>query len=67
MRAMLLGMAGYLVPFMFVNQPALLLIGDYNWWTLIIVFFFIAVGFFAIGAAVTRWLFEPLRLWQQII
>ena len=66
-RAMVLGMAGYLVPFVFVNEPALLLIGDFTALDVISAVFFTTLGFFAVAAAVTRWLFEPLARWQQVV
>ena len=66
-RAMVLGMAGYLVPFVFVKEPALLLIGDFAPLDVISAVFFTTLGFFAVAAAVTRWLLEPLARWQQVV
>ena len=66
-RAMVLGMAGYLVPYVFVHETALLLIGDYTPFDVISAVFFTTLGFFAVAAAVTRWFFLPLARWQQIV
>ena len=66
-RAMVLGMAGYIVPYMFVNETALLLIGEYSVVTLISALVFTTLGFFGVAAAVTRWFFQPLARWQQAL
>ena len=65
LRAMVLGMAGYLVPYVFVNEPALLLIGEYSAGALVIAVLFTTLGFFGVAAAVTGWLLKPLALWQR--
>lgn len=67
MRAMVLGMAGYLVPYVFVNEPALLLIGDVVPHTLLAAVAVTTLGFFAVAAAVTGWLISPLALWQRLL
>ena len=66
-RAMVLGMAGYIVPYMFVNETALLLIGEYSAGALISALVFTTLGFFGVAAAVTRWFFQPLARWQQAL
>ncbi len=65
LRAMVLGMAGYLVPYVFVNEPALLLIGEFTADALVTAVLFTTLGFFGVAAAVTGWLLKPLALWQR--
>jgi TRAP-type uncharacterized transport system fused permease subunit len=66
-RAMVLGMAGYIVPYMFVSETALLLIGEYSVVALISALVFTTLGFFGVAAGVTRWFFQPLARWQQAL
>jgi TRAP transporter 4TM/12TM fusion protein len=61
--AVKIGAAGFVVPFMFVYEPALLMIGD---WPLIVwrtVVSIIGIGFLAAG--LHGYLLRPMPLWQR--
>lgn len=60
-----LGFAAYLIPFMFVFAPGLLLIGD--WSTIIVAIATAAAGIVAFAAALEGWLVSLLPNWQRIV
>lgn len=63
--AMKIGVAGFIVPFMFVYEPALLMIGDP--FTIIRAFITAFIGCFAIAAGLHGYFLGPANLWQRIV
>ncbi|MEK7820184.1 MAG: DUF3394 domain-containing protein, partial [Pseudomonadota bacterium] len=62
--AMKVGAAGFIVPFMFVYEPSLLLIGD--WTDSAMAFVSATIGTMALAAALQGYLFGPTPLWQRV-
>ncbi|MEA4882296.1 MAG: TRAP transporter permease [Clostridia bacterium] len=60
-----LGMAGFIVPFMFVYNQALLLEGQ--WYELLLATATSILGVFALAIAIEGWLRRQLPWWQRII
>jgi TRAP transporter 4TM/12TM fusion protein len=63
--AMRVGAAGYIVPFMFVYEPALLMIGI--WYVTVLAFASAAVGVMALAASLHGYLLGPLSIWQRAV
>jgi TRAP transporter 4TM/12TM fusion protein len=61
--AMRVGAVGYIVPFMFVYEPALLLIGP--WQTSVAAFASATIGVITLAAGLFGYLLAPLALWQR--
>jgi len=61
--AMRIGAAGYIVPFMFVYEPALLLIGP--WHVSLFAFVSAVIGVMALAASLHGYLLAALNLWQR--
>jgi len=61
--AMRVGAVGYIVPFMFVYEPALLLIGP--WQTSVAAFVSATIGVIALAASLHGYLLAPLPMWQR--
>ena len=64
-QASRIGIAGFLVPFLFVYAPELLLIG--SWKMTVWVTFTSAVGLACCAAGFTGYLFKPLLGWQRLL
>ncbi|MEI4488924.1 TRAP transporter permease [Frigidibacter sp. MR17.14] len=63
-----LGMGKVLVPFVFAFQPALLLVTDgFTWGAFALALFGAVTGIWVLAAAVTGWLWGPLRLWERLM
>ncbi|MEI4473762.1 TRAP transporter permease [Frigidibacter sp. MR17.24] len=63
-----LGMGKVLVPFVFAFQPALLLVTDgFTWGAFALALFGAVAGVWVLAAAVTGWLFAPLRSWERLL
>ena len=62
--ALRVGAAGFIVPFMFVYEPALLMIGD--WPTIIHASVTATVGCLLLAAGLSGYLLEPTPLWQRV-
>ncbi len=60
-----LAAAGFIVPYMFVYGPQLLLIGE--WWRIIIASGTAFIGCYALAAAITGWLKRPTLLWERVL
>jgi len=61
-----LSMGKALVPFVFAFQPALLLVTDnFTWTAFFLAFGGTVLGIWALAAAVSNWLFAPLRWWER--
>jgi TRAP transporter 4TM/12TM fusion protein len=60
--AMRIGCAGFIVPFMFVYEPALLMIGD--WTTIVTSLFTASIGVILFAAGLHRYLLATLSYWQ---
>ncbi len=58
-----IGLAAFVVPFMFFSSPALLMQGE--WVDIIHVFFTACLGIFLLAAAVQGWFFGPLSVWLR--
>ncbi|BAS28205.1 TRAP transporter permease [Limnochorda pilosa] len=63
--AMRLGLAGFIVPFMFVYNQALLLAGP--WALVLLAVATAAAGVAALAAGVEGWLFGPVPGWQRLL
>src|SRR5690606_35740941 len=62
-----LSMGKALVPFVFAFQPALLLVTDnFTWTAFFLAFSGTVLGIWALAAAVSNWLFAPLRWYERI-
>ena len=61
--AMRIGAAGYIVPFMFIYEPALLMIGP--WHVTALAFGSAALGIIALAASLHGYLFATLTMWQR--
>jgi TRAP-type uncharacterized transport system fused permease subunit len=62
-----LGMGKVLVPFVFAFQPALLLVTEgFTWGAFFLAFFGAVMGIYVLAAAVTGWLFAPLKGWERL-
>jgi TRAP transporter 4TM/12TM fusion protein len=55
----------YIVPFMFIYEPALLMIGD--WQTIILAVVTASVGVICLAASLHGWIFGPARMWQRAL
>lgn len=64
-RAMRLGAAAFLVPWAFVFNPGILMIGSPM--DIILAFIFIAMGAICVGIALEGHLLTKLRIWQQVL
>lgn len=62
--AVKLGLAGFVLPFMFVYGPALLLIGD--WWEIIAVIITASIGVSALAVALEGYLLKPLNWAERV-
>jgi TRAP-type uncharacterized transport system fused permease subunit len=60
-----IGAAGFVVPFMFVYEPALLMIGD--WPTIIWRFIVSCIGVGMLAAGLHGYLLAPMPAWQRAI
>jgi TRAP transporter 4TM/12TM fusion protein len=63
--AVKIGAAGFIVPFMFVYEPALLMIGD--WGTIIWRFFASCVGILLLAAGLHGYLLRAATIWERIV
>jgi TRAP transporter 4TM/12TM fusion protein len=61
--AVKVGAAGFIVPFMFVYEPALLMIG--NWPTILWRFIVSAIGITFLAAGLHGYLLRPMPYWQR--
>jgi TRAP-type uncharacterized transport system fused permease subunit len=57
------GAAGFVVPFMFVYEPALLMIGD--WPTIVWRFIVSCIGIAVLAAGLHGYLLKPMPNWQR--
>jgi len=64
-RAVRLGFAAFLVPWAFVFNPGILMIG--SWLNVVLTFFFITLGTTTIGVAFEGYLLDNLHLWETIL
>ena len=62
--AMRVGAAGFIVPFMFVFETSLLMIGD--WFTILTSFISATVGVICLAAGLHGYLFREVRLWERL-
>jgi TRAP transporter 4TM/12TM fusion protein len=63
-EAMRISAAGFIVPFMFAYEPALLAIGD--WGTIALATFTATIGVMALAASLYGYLLAPLVAWQRL-
>jgi TRAP-type uncharacterized transport system fused permease subunit len=64
-EAVRIAAAGFIVPFMFVYEPALLAIGD--WPTIALATVTAIIGVAALAASLYGYLLAPLPLWQRLL
>jgi len=60
-----LGLAAYIVPYMFVYAPSLLAIGGY--FRIILTLITAIFGIFSLGFSVQGWLFDNINIYQRIL
>jgi TRAP transporter 4TM/12TM fusion protein len=63
--AMRVGAAGYIVPFMFVYEPALLMIGP--WYVTVLAFASAVVGVMTLAASLHGYLLTTLSMWHRAV
>jgi TRAP transporter 4TM/12TM fusion protein len=63
--AMRVGAAGYIVPFMFVYEPALLMIGP--WYVTALAFASAVIGVMTLAASLHGYLLSALSMWQRVL
>jgi TRAP transporter 4TM/12TM fusion protein len=63
--AMRIGAAGYIVPFMFVYEPALLMIGP--WYVTALAFASAVIGVITLAASLHGYLLATLSMWHRIV
>lgn len=63
--AVKIGVAGFIVPFMFVYEPALLMIGD--WGTIVWRFLASCVGILMLAAGLHGYLLRAATVWERIV
>jgi TRAP-type uncharacterized transport system fused permease subunit len=63
--AVRIGAAGFIVPFMFVYQPALLMIGE--WPEIIQSFATASLGCLVLAAGLHGYLLRPSKLWESVL
>jgi len=64
-RAMRLGFAAYLVPWAFIFNPGILMVG--SWLEIIKAFFFVSLGAMCAGCAFEGYLLVRLRYWESLL
>ena len=64
-RAMRLGFAAYLVPWAFIFNPGILMVG--TWLDIITAFFFVSLGAMCAGCAFEGYLLVRLRGWESLL
>jgi TRAP transporter 4TM/12TM fusion protein len=64
-RSVRLGFAAFLVPWAFVFNPGILMIGSPL--EIVATFFFVALGTITIGVSFEGYLFKKLRVWENIL
>jgi len=64
-EAVRIGAAGFIVPFMFIYEPALLLIGD--WQTVALSFITATIGTILLAASLQGYLIRSATMWQRAI
>jgi TRAP transporter 4TM/12TM fusion protein len=65
LAAVKIGAAGFIVPFMFVYEPALLMIGD--WGTILWRFIASCAGILLLAAGLHGYLLRPATLWERAV
>ena len=63
--AIRVGAAGFIVPFMFIYEPSLLLIGD--WQDSLMAFASASIGTAVLAASLMGYLLRPLAFWQRVV
>jgi TRAP-type uncharacterized transport system fused permease subunit len=63
--AMRIAAAGYIIPFMFIYEPALLMIGP--WQTTVVAFVSATIGIIALAASFHGYLLAVLAMWQRVV
>ncbi|MEK6534550.1 MAG: TRAP transporter permease [Thermodesulfobacteriota bacterium] len=64
-EAVRIGAAGFIVPFMFIYEPALLMIGD--WQTIVASFITATLGTILLAASLQGYLIRSATMWQRTI
>ncbi len=66
--AVRVGAAGFIVPFMFIYEPALLMINGWDQWHISLLGFISAsIGCITLAAGLHGYLLAPARLWERVI
>lgn len=65
LQAVRMGATGFIVPFMFVYGPPLLLIG--KWWEIALAIVSASCGVILLSAGLMGWFFGETRRWQQLL
>jgi TRAP transporter 4TM/12TM fusion protein len=64
-EAVRIGAAGFIVPFMFVYEPSLLMIGD--WQTVVLSFITATIGTILLAASLQGYLIRSATMWQRVV
>jgi TRAP transporter 4TM/12TM fusion protein len=64
LAAVKVGAAGFIVPFMFIYEPALLMVGA--WQDALVAFVSASIGTAALAASLMGYLLRPLVMWQRV-
>ncbi len=64
-QAVRIGATGFIVPFMFVYGPSLLLIG--SWWEVVSTILSASLGVILLSAGLTGWFMGETKRWQQLV
>ncbi len=64
-EAVRIGAAGFIVPFMFVYEPAILMIG--NWQIVVSSFITATIGTILLAASLQGYLIRPATMWQRVV
>jgi TRAP-type uncharacterized transport system fused permease subunit len=65
LAAVRVGAAGFIVPFMFVFEPSLLMIGD--WFTIFTSFVSATVGVICLAAGLHGYLLRENKMWERVL
>jgi TRAP-type uncharacterized transport system fused permease subunit len=65
LAAIKIGATGFVVPFMFVYGPSLLLIG--SWSTIVTTIISASIGVLALSAGLMGWFVKKVETWERIV
>ncbi|MFS8084595.1 MAG: DUF3394 domain-containing protein, partial [Acidobacteriota bacterium] len=60
-----IGAASFIVPFMFIFEPSLLMIGD--WWTILLSATSATIGVICIAGGLHGYFWREARIWERLV